>query len=95
MTALGGSVYVVGLAGSGGELTLSLPRLLLQQKAIHGLVMGSGNPRRDIPRYADLYLQGRMNLDGLVSREIGLDEIDAGYTAARDPDVARVVITSF
>lgn len=95
MTALGGSVYVVGLAGAGGELTLSLPRLLLQQKAIHGLVMGSGNPRRDIPRYADLYLQGRMNLDGLVSREIGLDEIDAGYAAARDPEVARVVITSF
>ncbi|MER5556661.1 zinc-binding dehydrogenase [Streptomyces sp. NPDC002793] len=95
MTALGGAVYVVGLAGSGGDLKLSLPRLLLQQKRIQGLIMGSGNPRRDIPRYADLYLRGHMNLDDLVSRQIALDGIDAGYAALRDPDVARVVITSF
>ncbi|MFG2594146.1 zinc-binding dehydrogenase [Streptomyces sp. NPDC048438] len=95
MTALGGGVYVVGLAGSGGDLLLSLPRLLLQQKRIQGLIMGSGNPRRDIPRYADLYLRGRLNLDDLVSREIALDGIDAGYAALHDPDVARVVITSF
>ncbi|MFE5238929.1 MULTISPECIES: zinc-binding dehydrogenase [unclassified Streptomyces] len=95
MTARGGGVYIVGLAGGGGELKLSLPRLLLEQKSIQGVIMGSGNPRRDIPRYADLYLQGRLNLDGLVSRRIALDEIDAGYAAARDPEVARVVITSF
>lgn len=57
--------------------------------------MGSGNPRRDGPRYADLYLRGRMDLDGLVSRQIALDGIDAGYAASRDPGVARVVITSF
>ncbi|MFJ8752876.1 zinc-binding dehydrogenase [Streptomyces sp. NPDC102441] len=95
MTALGGGVYVVGLAGSGGDLLLSLPRLLLQQKRIQGLIMGSGNPRRDIPRYADLYLRGRLNLDDLVSRRIALHEVDAGYAALKDPDVSRVVITSF
>lgn len=85
----------MGLAAGRAHLKLSLPRLLLEQKRIQGLVMGSGNPRRDIPRYADLYLSGRMNLDDLVSRRIALDEIDAGYAALRDPDVARVVITSF
>ncbi|GAA4800382.1 zinc-binding dehydrogenase [Streptomyces ziwulingensis] len=95
MTALGGAVHVVGLAASGGELSLSLPRLLLRQQRIQGLIMGSGNPRRDIPRYAGLYLRGDLNLDDLVSRRIGLDEIDAGYAALRDPEVARVVITSF
>lgn len=95
MTALGGGVYVVGLAGSGGDLKLSLPRLLLQQKSIQGLIMGSGNPRRDIPRYADLYLRGHLDLDALVSRKISLGDIDTGYTALRDPDVARVVVTSF
>ncbi|MDF9868924.1 zinc-binding dehydrogenase [[Kitasatospora] papulosa] len=95
MTALGGGVHLVGLAAGRAHLKLSLPRLLLEQKRIQGLVMGSGDPRRDIPRYADLYLRGRMNLDDLVSRRIGLHEIDAGYAALRDPDVARVVITSF
>ncbi|GGS46087.1 zinc-binding dehydrogenase [Streptomyces griseoviridis] len=95
MTALGGGVHVVGLAAAGGELTLSLPRLLLQQKRIQGLIMGAGNPRRDIPRYADLCLRGLLNLDGLVSRRIALHEIDAGYAALADPGVARVVVTSF
>ena len=77
MTALGGGVHLVGLAAGRAHLKLSLPRLLLEQKRIQGLVMGSGDPRRDIPRYADLYLRGRMNLDDLVSRRIGLHEIDA------------------
>ncbi|MEU6537060.1 zinc-binding dehydrogenase [Streptomyces sp. NPDC047000] len=95
MAALGGDVYVVGLAAGGPGLTLSLPRLLLEQKRIQGLIMGSGHPRRDIPRYAGLCAQGLLDLDGLVSWRIGLDEIDAGYAALRDPDVARVVITSF
>ncbi|MFI1566821.1 zinc-binding dehydrogenase [Streptomyces sp. NPDC020490] len=95
MTALGGSVHLVGLAAGAAELTLSLPRLLLQQKRIQGLIMGSGNPRHDIPRYAGLALQGRLDLDGLVSHRIGLDEIDAGYAALRDPGTARVVVTSF
>ncbi|MFD4901947.1 zinc-binding dehydrogenase [Streptomyces sp. NPDC058411] len=95
MTAPGGGVYVVGLAAGGGELRLSLPRLLLEQKRIQGLIMGAGNPRRDIPRYADLYLRGHLNLDDLVSRRIALDGIDAGYAALQDPEVARVVVTSF
>ncbi|MFD7130932.1 zinc-binding dehydrogenase [Streptomyces sp. NPDC059894] len=95
MTALGGAVHVVGLAGGKGEMKLSLPRLLLEQKRLQGLIMGSADPRRDIPRYADLYLRGRLNLDDLVSRRIALGEIDAGYAALRDPSVARVVVTSF
>ncbi|MGP2439885.1 zinc-binding dehydrogenase [Streptomyces sp. JW3] len=95
MTALGGGVHVVGLAPGDGELTLSLPRLLLQQKRVQGLIMGAGDPRRDIPRYADLCLRGHLNLDGLVSRRIALHEIDTGYAALRDPEVARVVVTSF
>ncbi|MFE9940113.1 zinc-binding dehydrogenase [Streptomyces hirsutus] len=96
MTAPGGDVYVVGLAGGDtGELSLSLPRLLLQQKRIQGLIMGSATPRRDIAHYAELYLRGLLNLDDLVSRRISLDEIDAGYAALQDPEVARVVVTSF
>ncbi|WP_320781101.1 zinc-binding dehydrogenase [Streptomyces sp. CRN 30] len=96
MTALGGAVHVVGLtAGDGADLTLSLPRLLLQQKTLQGLIMGAADPRRDIPRYAELCLRGELDLDALVSRRIALHEIDEGYAAARDPEVARVVVTRF
>jgi S-(hydroxymethyl)glutathione dehydrogenase/alcohol dehydrogenase len=49
----------------------------------------------DIPMYAELYLQCRMNLDDLVSKKISLREVNDGYTALKDGSLNRVVVTSF
>jgi S-(hydroxymethyl)glutathione dehydrogenase/alcohol dehydrogenase len=56
---------------------------------------GSTNFKRDIPMYADLYLQGRMNLDELVSKRIALHEVNDGYATLKDGSLNRVVVTSF
>jgi S-(hydroxymethyl)glutathione dehydrogenase/alcohol dehydrogenase len=56
---------------------------------------GSANFKRDTPMYAALYLQGRMNLDDLVSRKISLREVNDGYAALKDGSLNRVVVTSF
>ena len=56
---------------------------------------GQTNAQRDIPMYAQLYLQGRMNLDDLVSRRISLREVNDGYAALKDGSLNRVVVTSF
>jgi len=56
---------------------------------------GSTNAKRDIPMYAHLYLQGRMNLDDLVSRKISLRDVNDGYAALKDGSLTRVVVTSF
>jgi S-(hydroxymethyl)glutathione dehydrogenase/alcohol dehydrogenase len=45
--------------------------------------------------YADLYLQGRLNLDDLVSREININEINDAYRELKSGEIARSVITSF
>jgi S-(hydroxymethyl)glutathione dehydrogenase/alcohol dehydrogenase len=45
--------------------------------------------------YAELYLQGRMNLDDLVSKRITLREVNDGYAALKDGSLTRVVVTSF
>ena len=63
--------------------------------AIQGVFMGSGVPKRDIAALADLYLNGRLNLDDLVSEEIALSQINEGYSKLKDPQVNRVVITDF
>ncbi|EMC2290414.1 hypothetical protein VB661_004138 [Salmonella enterica] len=57
--------------------------------------MGSTNIKRDIPMYADLYLQGRFNLDDLISREINIAEINDAYLDLKKGVIARSVITSF
>jgi S-(hydroxymethyl)glutathione dehydrogenase/alcohol dehydrogenase len=54
--------------------------------------MGSNRFRVDMPRYVDLYLSGRLKLDELVSRRIGLEEVNEGFEAMRRGEVARSVI---
>ena len=48
--------------------------------------------REDIPRLVELYMQGRLNLDDLVSRRIPLEEINEGFDAMTRGEVARSVI---
>jgi S-(hydroxymethyl)glutathione dehydrogenase / alcohol dehydrogenase len=57
--------------------------------------LGSTNAKRDIPMYAELYLQGRMNLDDLVSKRIALRDVNDGYAALKGGSLNRVVVTSF
>jgi S-(hydroxymethyl)glutathione dehydrogenase/alcohol dehydrogenase len=65
------------------------------QKRVVGVNLGSTNSKRDIPMYAELYLQSRMNLDDLVSKTIPLREVNEGYAALKDGSLTRVVVTSF
>jgi S-(hydroxymethyl)glutathione dehydrogenase/alcohol dehydrogenase len=65
------------------------------QKHVQGVSFGSTNAKSDIPMYAELYLQGRMNLDDLVSKKISLREVNDGYAALKDGSLNRVVVTSF
>ncbi len=57
--------------------------------------MGSSNIKHDIPMYAHLYLQGKINLDDLISREINLSDINEAYKELKGGSIARSVITSF
>lgn len=63
------------------EGTIAIPAVFLTffEKQIIGSVFGSANPRRDIPRLLELYTQGQLDLDGLVTKTYPLDEINQGY----------------
>ncbi len=62
---------------------------------MRGVVMGSTNIKHDIPMYAELYLQGRLNLDDLISREINISQINEAYQELKQGAIARSVITCF
>jgi S-(hydroxymethyl)glutathione dehydrogenase / alcohol dehydrogenase len=49
-------------------------------------------PPIDFPRLVELYLEGRLKLDQLVSRTYTLDEINDGFTALTSGQVARGVV---
>jgi S-(hydroxymethyl)glutathione dehydrogenase/alcohol dehydrogenase len=95
MLGTGGGLYLVGVARPDVEISLKIVNAIDGQKRIQGVSFGSTNAKRDIPMYAELYLQGRMNLDDLVSKKISLREVNDGYAALKDGSLTRVVVTSF
>ena len=63
------------------EQSVAVPALFLTvfEKQLIGSLFGSANPRKDIPRLLELYTQGQLDLDGLVTRTYSLDDINQGY----------------
>ena len=91
MLAPGGTATVIGMIPLGQNV--ELPGVdFLAEKKIQGSLMGGSSFRVEMPRYIDLYLQGRLNLDDLVSRRIPLDGVNEAFEEMEKGAVARSVI---
>jgi S-(hydroxymethyl)glutathione dehydrogenase/alcohol dehydrogenase len=64
----------------------------LDGRRIQGSNMGSNRFRVDMPRYMELYRQGRLKLDEIISKRIKLDQINEGMDDLRDGHLARSII---
>ena len=95
MLGVGGGLYLVGVAKPEVGLEVNIFDAIGGQKRIQGVNFGSTNFKRDIPIFAALYLQGRLNLDDLVSKRIALRDVNEGYAALKEGSVNRIVVTSF
>lgn len=96
MVRKGGGVYLIGAHNPGTTVAIDVTtHMLHNQLVIKGVHMGSSNIKHDIPMYAELYLQGRFNLDDMISKEIKLAEINEAYRELNNGAIARCVITSF
>ena len=91
MLRAGGTCTVIGMIPFGESVEIPGYELLFEKRLI-GSNMGSNRFRVDMPRYIDLYLDGRLKLDELVSRRISLDEVNDGFDAMKAGEVARSVI---
>jgi S-(hydroxymethyl)glutathione dehydrogenase / alcohol dehydrogenase len=87
----GGTATIIGMIPVGTKIELHGPDFL-SAKRIQGSLMGSNRFRVDMPRFVDLYLQGRLMLDELVSARISLDQINEGFANMKAGNVARSVI---
>jgi S-(hydroxymethyl)glutathione dehydrogenase / alcohol dehydrogenase len=88
----GGMVVSVGIPAVGVTADLPGPSLPREEKVVTGSFYGSCRPHVDMPLVIDLYLEGRLDLDALVSRTYGLDEINEAFAAMNAGEVARGVI---
>jgi S-(hydroxymethyl)glutathione dehydrogenase/alcohol dehydrogenase len=88
----GGTAVAVGVPRFDQEVSLPTMPLVLQEKRLLGTVYGSAQVRRDFPRLIGLVEQGKLDLDHMVSKTIGLDDINDGFRAMQAGEVIRSVI---
>ena len=71
---------------------VSLLDLTLMEKQVVGSLFGSANPRADIPKLLELWRQGQLDLDGLVTKTYTLDGVNDGYDDMRAGNNIRGVM---
>jgi S-(hydroxymethyl)glutathione dehydrogenase/alcohol dehydrogenase len=90
MTRPGGMAVIVGVVSG---MNITVPGSLLQgDRILKGCSMGSNRFRIDMPKWLDLYRQGRLKLDEFITARIKLDEVNEGYAAMQRGEGARSVI---
>lgn len=88
----GGMVIFAGVAPMGSGTNLPGAIITRQEKTVTGTYYGSANPARDFPLYAELYRQGLLDLDRLVSRTYRLEMINEAYAEMLGGETARGLI---
>ncbi|MGK2887828.1 MAG: alcohol dehydrogenase catalytic domain-containing protein [Rhodococcus sp. (in: high G+C Gram-positive bacteria)] len=91
-TAPGGVTVTVGLPAPDARSSISPLGLVAEARTIIGSYLGSAVPARDIPKYAQMWREGRVPVEKLISSRIGLDEINRGLDELADGNAIRQVI---
>ena len=89
----GGRMVMVGMPHSGEESRYEAASFAAVGQAMIGSKMGEAVIRRDIPWMVDLYGQGRLKLDELISNRWPLDRINEAIADTRSGSARRNVIT--
>ena len=89
---LAGTVVLVGVPRP--DMTIELPFIEVFGRggALKSSWYGDCLPSRDFPMLIDLYLQGRLDLDGFVSETIGLDGVEEAFHKMERGEVLRSVV---
>ena len=86
-----GTAILVGAIPVGTKVAVNAGHFFLEKRII-GCMMGSNRFTVDAPRYLDLYRQGRLDLDGMVTRHEPLDQIGNAFEAMESGEVTRTVL---
>lgn len=92
VTAPGGRTVTVGLPAPDQRSEISPLTLTAEARTVIGSYLGSAVPSRDIPRYAQLWRDGKLGLEALISATIELDDINAAMDALETGDALRQII---
>ncbi len=88
----GGMLVVVGMPPSGAKAAIEAERVADHGLRIVGSKMGSARPNLDVPRLVELYRNGRLKLDELVSGRYALEDVEEAVASSERGEALRSVI---
>lgn len=91
MLGTGGVATIIGMVPEGQMIEIEAAELIFD-KRLQGSNMGSNRFRVDMPAYVDFYLAGKLHLDRMISKRIGLERINEAFDDMKRGAVARSVI---
>jgi S-(hydroxymethyl)glutathione dehydrogenase/alcohol dehydrogenase len=92
VTRRGGVMVAVGAGSATDMVSFSAGELFSSEKKLMGCIYGSADVRTDFHRVLALGQAGLLDLTGLVSREIGLEEVNDAFAVMEGGEVVRSVI---
>lgn len=88
----GGTATVVGMGASDDTVEFNAFELFYLEKTVRGTLYGSADVRRDFDRLIRLWRAGRLDLEGMVSQTLGLEDVNQALADMQEGKVIRTVI---
>ncbi len=73
-----GVSLIIGVAGAGQEIK-TRPFQLVTGRVWKGTAFGGAKGRRDVPKIVDWYMDGKINIDDLITHKLALADINSGF----------------
>lgn len=89
---IGGTAVLVGMTPVESRASFAVFPFVDGSRRILGSNYGFADPAIDFPRYAQLYLDGRLPIDRLIDRRIGLDDLEPAFDRLRAGEGLRQVV---
>ena len=89
---IGGTAVLVGLTPFEARASFGVYPLVDGSRRILGSNYGFADPAVDFPRYAALHLAGRLPVERLIDRRIGLDDLEGAFDRLRAGEGLRQVV---
>ena len=86
-----GMSCVIGVAASGKEIS-TRPFQLVTGRVWKGTAFGGARGRTDVPKIVDWYMNGKINIDDLITHTLDLKDINKGFDLMHEGESIRSVV---
>ncbi len=86
-----GESIIIGVAGAGQEIS-TRPFQLVTGRVWKGTAFGGAKGRRDVPQIVDWYMEGKINIDDLITHTMPLEDINKGFDLMHAGESIRSVV---